>query len=101
MSKQISKAQLVKSFLMDHYETTDKTRLAEDWGVRIAKKGEAYEFATTYFFRNQNKTVNLVREFSNFVAAQGVTVEILSEDRISFKTNPWPKRSWASVTVTW
>lgn len=101
MSKQISKSQLVKSFLMSYYETTDKTRLAEDWGVRIAKKDEAYEFATTYFYQYQNKTINLVREFSKFVADQGVTVEVPSEDRISFKTNPWPKRSWASVTVTW
>ena len=102
MSKQISNSQLVKNFLTANYETTDKTRLAEDFGVRITKKSDgSFEFSTTYFYRSQNKTVRLVKDFSEYAAQQGVTVAVPIEDGISFQTNPWPKRSWASVKVTW
>lgn len=100
MATKMTTSKIVKAFLMNDYETTDKTKLAEDWGVRVRMVGDKVEFATTYFYQNQHRTPRLVEYFNQFAARFNVAAEMPTENQITFNTKPWPKQSWASVTVS-
>lgn len=92
--------QMINKFFMHNFETTCRKQIEDTWGERIrpVKNTSNVEISTTYFYSNQNHTKRVVDDFTKFATANGFTVTVKS-DYIRFATNPWPKQSWATMTV--
>lgn len=103
MTKKITTpAALIQAFLTHYYETTDKTRLAEDWGIKMGKKGDGFQFGTSYFYETQNTTMPKFKLFQEFAAERGFTVTPFNDYRgqLKFERKKWPAQSFATIQFT-
>jgi hypothetical protein len=77
-----------------------QSQIENTWGERIRPVAgtDKVEISTTYFYESQEHTSRVVGRFTEFAATQGVTV-ICPPQNIRFAMKPWPKQSWATVTV--
>ncbi len=91
---------VINKFFQNEFETTSRKQIEDTWGERIKPVAgtNKVEISTTYFYESQEHTKRAVERFTEFAATQGVTVVFPSQD-VRFATKPWPKQSWATVTV--
>ncbi len=93
-------ATVINKFFQHEFETTDRKQIENTWGERIKPVAGTNQvaIATTYFYESQNHTKRVVERFIEFAATQGVTM-VCRDQHISFAMKPWPKQSWATMTV--
>ncbi len=91
---------IINKFFQNEFETTDRKTIESTWGERIKPVAgtNKVEISTTYFYEMQESTARVAGRFIEFAATQGVTV-VFPEQNVSFARKPWPKQSWATVTV--
>lgn len=91
---------MINKFFQNEFETTDRKTIENTWGERIKPVAgtNKVEISTTYFYESQESTGRVVERFIEFAATQGVTV-VFPVQNVCFARKPWPKQSWATVTV--
>ena len=91
---------VINKFFQNEFETTDRKTIESTWGERIKPVAgtNQVEISTTYSYESQEHTSRVVERFTEFATTQGMTV-VRPPQNIRFARKPWPKQSWATVTV--